>query len=93
MGVHNKASGVLALCSDNPNCDRCLRYSRYSNRLCSIVSDDFPSLQAAGLRFTDCSEPFAVVRSTTTGGSSVPDMAHLLGVASLVLGDVSDPDL
>jgi len=23
----------------------------------------------------------------------VPDMAHLLGVTSLVLGDVSDPDL
>jgi len=23
----------------------------------------------------------------------VPDMAHLLGIASLVLGDVSDPDL
>ncbi len=23
----------------------------------------------------------------------VPDMAHLLGVASLVLGEVSDPDL
>jgi len=33
------------------------------------------------------------LRSRTTGRSPVPYMAHVLGVASLVLGDVSDPDL
>ena len=70
-----------------------LRRSPTPSRFAEIVSYDLPVLHAAGLRFTDCSERFAVVRSTTTGGSSAPDMAHLLGVASLVLGDVSDPDL
>jgi len=46
--------------------------------------------------------PPSALRAATPQGSydqepgvevQVSDMAHLLGVASLVLGDVSDPDL